>query len=185
MLFSLPTHPSLILGSWSLKSPYFFSPRLCIIHSFASFSLARSTGTTHHLFISTHCSSSTSCDGTGILGRGSFRVTAYVHGFSSKGVAAVRGVLRKRATANSFTWACCCSWSSKGHTSSTVWQKKKKKKQERVPSTTSDRQTARVKRKRYVNQMTWREGANLKAHITSRTFPRETPLHGNFFPIAF
>ena len=35
----------------------------------------------------------------------------------------ISGLLRKRATANSFTRASCSSWSSNGHTSTTVWQK--------------------------------------------------------------
>ena len=32
----------------------------------------------------------------------------------------ISGFLRKRATANAFTWVSCYSWSSNGHTSTTV-----------------------------------------------------------------
>ena len=52
------------------------------------------------------------------------------------------------------------------------------KNQERttLPSTTSDRQRARVKRKNVCKSKAWRDGANLKAHIASRSFPRDRPL---------
>ena len=57
------------------------------------------------------------------------------------------------------------------------------KNQERttLPSTTSDRQRARVKRKNVCKSKAWRDGANLKAHIASRSFPREIPVRGRFF----
>ena len=57
------------------------------------------------------------------------------------------------------------------------------KNQERttLPSTTSDRQRARVKRKNVCKSKAWRDGANLKAHIASRAFPREIPVRGRFF----
>ena len=57
------------------------------------------------------------------------------------------------------------------------------KNQERttLPSTTSDRQRARVKRKNVCKSKAWRDGANLKAHIASRSFPREIPVRGCFF----
>ena len=61
------------------------------------------------------------------------------------------------------------------------------KNQERtiLPSTTSDRQTARVKRKNVCKSKAWRDGANLKAHIASRSFPREIPVRGRFFRTLF
>ena len=61
------------------------------------------------------------------------------------------------------------------------------KNQERtiLPSTTSDRQTARVKRKNVCKSKAWRDGANLKAHIASRSFPREIPVRGRFFERRF
>ena len=92
------------------------------------------------------------------------------------------GLLRKRATANPFARASCSSWSSNGHTSTTVWQKN----QERttLPSTTSDRQKAWVKRKNVCKSKAWPNGANLKAHIASRAFPREVPARGRFFSNA-
>ena len=57
------------------------------------------------------------------------------------------------------------------------------KNQERttLPSTTSDWQRARVKRKNVCKSKAWRDGANLKAHIESRAFPREIPVRGRFF----
>ena len=51
----------------------------------------------------------------------------------------------------------------------------------RLPSTTSDRQKAWVKRKNVCKSKAWRDGANLKAHIASRSFPREIPVRGRFF----
>ena len=92
-------------------------------------------------------------------------------------------LLRKRATANSFTRASCYSWSSNWHTGTTCWQKN----QERTtfPSTTSDRQRARVKRKNVCKSKAWRDGANLKAHIASRAFSREIPVRGRFFRTPF
>ena len=61
------------------------------------------------------------------------------------------------------------------------------KNQERttLPSTTSDRQRARVKRKNVCKSKAWRDGANLKAHIASRAFPREIPVRGRFFRTPF
>ena len=61
------------------------------------------------------------------------------------------------------------------------------KNQERttLPSTTSDRQRARVKRKNVCKLKGWRDGANLKAHIASRSFPREIPVRGLFFRTLF
>ena len=61
------------------------------------------------------------------------------------------------------------------------------KNQERttLPSTTSDRQRARVKRKNVCKSKAWRDGANLKAHIASRSFPREIPVSGRFFRTPF
>ena len=54
-----------------------------------------------------------------------------------------------------------------------------------LPSTTSDRQRARVKRKNVCKSKAWRDGANLKAHIASRAFPREIPVRGHFFERRF
>ena len=54
-----------------------------------------------------------------------------------------------------------------------------------LPSTTSDRQRARVKRKNVCKSKAWRDGANLKAHIASRAFPREIPVRGRFFERHF
>ena len=55
----------------------------------------------------------------------------------------ISGLLRKRATANPFTRASCYSWSSKGHTGTTGLAKNRER--TTLPSTTSDRQRARVK----------------------------------------
>ena len=95
VLSSLPTPPpsfSQILGPRSLKVRVLFpcicSPTVCIIRSITSLSLATATWTPEHPFFSTHCYPSTSSDITCVLGGGSFPVTA--HGFSSRGVAAVR-----------------------------------------------------------------------------------------------
>ena len=96
--------------------------------------------------------------------------------------ASISGLLRKRATANPFTRVSCSSWSSNGHTSTTVWQKNQKR--TTFFSTTSDRQRARVKRKNVCKSKAWRDGANLKAHIASRSFPREIPVRGRFFSNA-
>ena len=61
------------------------------------------------------------------------------------------------------------------------------KNQERttLPSTTSDRQRARVERKNVCKSKALRDGANLKAHIASRSFPREIPVRGRFFRTPF
>ena len=61
------------------------------------------------------------------------------------------------------------------------------KNQERttLPSTTSDRQRARVKRKNVCKSKAWRDGANLKAHIASRAFQREIPVRERFFRTPF
>ena len=68
--------------------PCVCSPTVCIIRSITSLSLATTTWTPEHPFFSTHCYPSTSSDITCVLGGGSFPVNA--HGFSSRGVAAVR-----------------------------------------------------------------------------------------------
>ena len=61
------------------------------------------------------------------------------------------------------------------------------KNQERTTlrSTSSDRQRARVKRKNVCKSKARRDGANLKAHIASRSFPREIPVRGRFFRTPF
>ena len=61
------------------------------------------------------------------------------------------------------------------------------KNQERttLPSTTSNRQRARVKRKNVCKSKAWRDGANLKAHFSSRAFPREISVRGRFFRTSF
>ena len=61
------------------------------------------------------------------------------------------------------------------------------KNQERttLPSTTSDRQRARVKCKNVCKSKAWRDGVNLKAHIASRSFPREILVRGRFFRTPF
>ena len=68
--------------------PCVCSPTVCIIRSITSLSLATTTCTPEHSFFSTHCYPSTSSDIICVLGGGSFPVNA--HGFSSRGVAAVR-----------------------------------------------------------------------------------------------
>ena len=95
VLSSLSTRPPLCspsLGPQSLtlrvSFPCIFSPPLCIIRSVTSLSLATTTWTPEHPFFSTNCYPNTSSDITCVVGGGSFPVTA--HGFSSKGVAAVR-----------------------------------------------------------------------------------------------
>ena len=44
---------------------------------------------------------------------------------------------------------------------------------------------ARVKRKNVCKSKAWRDGANLKAHIASRSFSREIPVRGRFFRTPF
>ena len=95
VLSSLPTRPPLFspsLGPQSLtlrvSFPCICSPSVCIICSVTSLSLATTTWTPEHPFFSTLCYPNASSDITCVLGGGSFPVTA--HGFSSKGVAAVR-----------------------------------------------------------------------------------------------
>ena len=94
VLSSLPTRPPLFsgLGPQSLtlrvSFPCICSPPVCIIRSVTSLSLATTTWTPEHPFFSTNCYPNTSSNITCVLGGGSFPVTA--HGFSSKGVAAVR-----------------------------------------------------------------------------------------------
>ena len=87
-----PPSFSQILGPRSLKCVSYFLvfalQRYVIIRSITSLSLATTTWTPEHPFFSTHCYPSTSSDITFVLGGGSFPVTA--HGFSSRGVAAVR-----------------------------------------------------------------------------------------------
>ena len=57
------------------------------------------------------------------------------------------------------------------------------KNQERttLPSTTSDLQRAWFKHKYVCKSKEGRDGANLKAHVASRAFPREIPVRGRFF----
>ena len=95
VLSSLPTRPPLFspsLGPQSLtlrvSFPCICSPPVCIICSVTSLSLATTTWTPEHPFFSTHCYPNASSDITCVLGGGSFPVTS--HGFSSKGVAAVK-----------------------------------------------------------------------------------------------
>ena len=73
----------------------------------------------------------------------------------------ISGLLRKCATANSFTRA-----SFPGVTRGTRVVQFDKKNQERTTllSTTSDRQKARVKRKNVCKSNVWRDDASLKAH---------------------
>ena len=78
-------HQSLTLR---VSFPCIRSPPVCIICSVTSLSLATTTWTPEHPFFSTLCYPIASSDITCVLGGGSFPVTA--HGFSSKGVAAVR-----------------------------------------------------------------------------------------------
>ena len=53
-----------------------------------------------------------------------------------------------------------------------------------LPSTTSDRQRARVKRKNVCKSKAWRDGANLKAHIASRPFSARNTGTWAFFSKA-
>ena len=61
------------------------------------------------------------------------------------------------------------------------------KNEERItlPSTTSDRQKARVNRKNVCKSKAWRDGVNLKAHIASRALPLKIPVRGRFFERRF
>ena len=92
----------------------------------------------------------------------------------------ISGLLRKRATANPFTWASCSSWSSNGHTSTTLWQKIRS-----VPhflQHTSDRQRARVKRKNVCKSKGVTRWSRTWKHILRHeSFPREIPVRGRFF----
>ena len=62
---------------------------------------------------------------------------------------------------------------------------KKNQEHTALPSTTSDRQRARVKRKNVCKSNAWWDIANLKAHIPSRAFPRKIPVRGRFFRTPF
>ena len=99
----------------------------------------------------------------------------------------ISGLLQKRATsratANSFTWASFCSWSSKGHTSTTVWKKIRSVPHFLQPPAIDLEPESNTKM--YANQMARRDGANLKAHISSRAFPREIPVRGRLFRTPF
>ena len=88
------------------------------------------------------------------------------------------GLLQKRVTASSFTRASCYSWSSKGHTSTTDWQNIRSVPHFLQPPAIDKEHESKAKM--YVNQMAWRDGANLKAHITSRAFLCEIPVRGRF-----
>ena len=95
VLSSLPTPPPFFFRQFRPRSlklgvsfPCVCSPPVCIIRSVTSLSLATTTWTPEHPFFSTHCYPNTSSDITCVLGGGSFPVTT--HGFSSRGVAAVR-----------------------------------------------------------------------------------------------
>ena len=82
----------------------------------------------------------------------------YMYGLTG---GSISGLLRKRASANSFTRASCYSWSSNGHT---YYSLTKNQERTTLSSTTSDRQRAWVKRKNVCKSKAWRDGANLKAH---------------------
>ena len=95
VLSSLPTPPPFRfadsrppISKVRVLFPCVCSPTVCIIRSITSLSLATTTCTPEHPFFSTHCYPSTSSDIICVLGGGSFPVNA--HGFSSRGVAAVR-----------------------------------------------------------------------------------------------
>ena len=96
VLSSLPTSPlfSPILGprprslKFRVSFPCICSPSVCIIRSGTSLSLTTTTWTPEHPFFLTHCYPNTLSGITCVLGGGSFPVTS--HGFSSRGVAAVR-----------------------------------------------------------------------------------------------
>ena len=93
----------------------------------------------------------------------------------------ISGLLQKRATANSFTRASCYLWRSKGHTSTTVWLKIRSIPHVLQSPAVDKEPQSNAKMHTYVNQMAWRDSANLKAHITSRAFPCETPVRGRYF----
>ena len=103
--------------------------------------------------------------------------------FRSQPHGSISGPLRKRDTANSFTWASCHSWSSKAHTSTRVWQKIRSIWHFLAPPAIDKEPESNAKM--YANQMAWRDGANLKAHIKSRAFPREIPVRGRSFECRF
>ena len=93
------------------------------------------------------------------------------------------GLLRKHATANPFTRASCYSWSSKGNTSTTVWQKN----QERttLPSTISDRQRVRVKRKNVCKSKAWRDARTWKHILRHEHFRAKYRYVGVFSECRF
>ena len=88
-------------------------------------------------------------------------------------------LLRKRATANPFTRGFLLFLEQQGEHD--YYSLTKNQERTTLPSTTSDRQRARVKHKNVCKSKAWRDGANLKAHIASRAFPREKPVRGRFF----
>ena len=95
----------------------------------------------------------------------------------------ISGVLRKLATANSFTWASCYSWSREGQTSTTVFQKIRSVPHFLQPPAIDREHDSNAKM--YANHMAGRDGANLKAHISSLAFPRKIPVRGRFSNAVF
>ena len=95
----------------------------------------------------------------------------------------ISGLLRKSAMANPFTRASCYSWSSKERTSTTVWQNIRSIRTFLQPPAIDKELDSNAKL--YLNQMAWWNGANFKAHISSRSFPCEIPVRGRFFERRF
>ena len=96
---------------------------------------------------------------------------------------AFSGVLRKLGTANSFTRASCHSWSREGQTSTTVFQKIRSVPHFLQPPAIDREPDSNAKM--YANQMAGRDGANLKAHISSLAFPRKIPVRDRFSNAVF
>ena len=78
----------------------------------------------------------------------------------------VLGLLRKHAMATSFTRASC--YSNKVHMS-TVWQKKIRSIPRFLQPPVIDKSPSQTQKSMQIKR---RDGSNLKAHITSRAFPR-------------
>ena len=95
----------------------------------------------------------------------------------------ISGLLRKRATASPYTRASCYSWSSNGLTSTTVWQKIRSVPYFLQPPAIDKEPESNAKM--YVNQRRDEMARTQKAHIASRSFPREIPVRGRFFRTPF
>ena len=90
----------------------------------------------------------------------------------------------KRATVNPLTWVSCYSWSSNGLTITTVWHGSQE--HTTLPSTTSDRQRARAKRKNVCKSNGLTRWCNLESpYFVSSISVRSTDTWAFFFERRF